>query len=411
MIHGSWLSSLGCGVHMSGARIESPEPRAAVLPSPREVRMTRLISPRVMLVLGLLAALSGVMVQAQRSSSSASMATAAERFLASLTPEQRQQATFSFDSAERMRWHFVPQFERNGLQLKAMTEPQRKAAHELLKTGLSDRGYTTYTQIMQLENILREVEKGKGPTRDPEGYRFSVFGTPSAKGTWAWRVEFHHVSLHFTVVNGTAIASTPSFAGANPAEVRDGPQKGQRTLGPLEDTARALVTALDANQRKTAIFNTVALNDIVTENALDINPLSPSGLKASEMTAAQRDLLMKIVDSYAGLMAVGHRRGPAGEDQDRRRREHHVRLGGRHRAGPETLLSRAGPHVPDRVRQHAERWESRPLGVARFPRRLRARPAARASQDVVALRRYEHETRSCESCFCWPDVLSVSTGR
>jgi hypothetical protein len=264
--------------------------------------MARLISRRVVLVLGLLAALSGVIVQAQRSSSSAPMATAAERFLASLTPEQRQQATFPFDSAERMRWHFVPQFERNGLQLRGMTEPQRKAAHDLLKTGLSDRGYTTYTQIMQLENILKEAEKGKGPTRDPEGYRFSVFGTPSAKGTWAWRVEFHHVSLHFTVVNGTAIASTPSFAGANPAEVKDGPQKGQRTLGPLEDTARALVTALDANQRKTAIFTNVALNDIVTENALDINPLSPAGLKASEMTAAQRDLLMKVIDSYTGLM-------------------------------------------------------------------------------------------------------------
>ena len=69
-----------------------------------------------------------------------------------------------------------------------------------------------------------------------------MFGTPSPKGTWGWRVEFHHVSLHFDVVNGTAIASTPSFAGANPAEVKDGPQKGQRTLGTLEDTARALVT-------------------------------------------------------------------------------------------------------------------------------------------------------------------------
>ena len=123
-----------------------------------------------------------------------------------------------------------------------MTEPQRKLAQELLKTGLSDRGYTTYTQIMQLENILKALEKGSGPTRDPEGYRFSVFGTPSPKGTWGWRVEFHHVSLHFDVVNGTAISSTPSFAGANPAEVKDGPQKGQRTLGALEDTARALVT-------------------------------------------------------------------------------------------------------------------------------------------------------------------------
>jgi hypothetical protein len=264
--------------------------------------MTRVLSPRVIVAVGLLAVLGGVIVHAQRSSS-APMATAAEKFLASLTPEQRQTAMFPFDAPERMRWHFVPQFERNGLMIKAMTEPQRKLAHELLKTGLSDRGYTTYTQIMQLESILKVLENGKGPIRDPENYRFSVFGTPSAKGTWGWRVEFHHVSLHFSVVNGTAISSTPSFAGANPAEVKDGPQKGQRTLGMLEDTARALVTALDPAQRKTAIINAVALDDIVTTNALDINPLSPEGIKASAMTAAQRDMLVKVLDSYAGLMA------------------------------------------------------------------------------------------------------------
>ena len=263
--------------------------------------MSRFTSPRMLLVLGLLVALCGAAIAQQRSAPS--MATAATNFLASLTPEQRQRATFAFDSGERMRWHFVPQFERNGLQIREMTEPQRKLAHELLKTGLSARGYTTYTQIMQLENILKAVEKGNGPTRDPEGYRFSVFGTPAAKGTWGWRVEFHHVSLHFDVVNGTAISSTPSFAGANPAEVKDGPQKGQRTLGTLEDTARALVTALDESQRKTAIFTNVALNDIVTGNELDIKPLSPDGIKASAMTAAQRDLLMKILDAYAGLMA------------------------------------------------------------------------------------------------------------
>ena len=265
--------------------------------------MKRLVSPRIFLALGVIAALGGAIVQAQRTSSSAAMVTAAEKFLSSLTTEQRQQATFPFDSPERLRWHFVPQFERNGLTIKAMTEPQRKLAHELLKTGLSDRGYTTYTQIMQLESILKVLENGKGPVRDPENYRFSVFGTPSAKGTWGWRVEFHHISLHFSVVNGTAISSTPSFAGANPAEVKDGTQKGQRTLGALEDTARALVTALDPAQRKTAIINPVALNDIVTMNTLDINPLSPEGIKVSAMTAAQRDMLMKVIDAYTGLMA------------------------------------------------------------------------------------------------------------
>jgi hypothetical protein len=263
--------------------------------------MSRFLSPRFILGIVVLAAFGGAVVAQQRSAPS--MATAATSFLASLTPEQRQQATFAFDAPERLRWHFVPQFERNGLQIKSMTEPQRKLAHELLKTGLSARGYTTYTQIMQLESILKVIENGSGPTRDPEGYRFAVFGTPSPKGTWGWRVEFHHVSLHFDVVNGTAISSTPSFAGANPAEVQDGPQKGQRTLGLLEDTARTLVTALDENQKKTAIFNNVALNDIVTGNALDIKPLSPDGIKVSAMTAAQRDMLSKVLDAYAGLMA------------------------------------------------------------------------------------------------------------
>ena len=262
--------------------------------------MTRLKSPRIIVVAAVLVAMGIAVVAQQRAT--ASMTTAATNFLASLTPEQRQQATFAFDSAERLRWHFVPQFERNGLQVKAMSEPQRKLAHELLKTGLSARGYDTYTKIMQLENILKAVENGSGPTRDPEGYRFAVFGTPAAKGTWGWRVEFHHVSLHFDVVNGTAISSTPSFAGANPAEVKDGPQKGQRTLGMLEDTGRALVMALDEGQKKTAVFTNVALNDIVTGNALDIKPLSPEGVKASAMTAAQRDLLMKVLDAYAGLM-------------------------------------------------------------------------------------------------------------
>src|SRR5262249_55582573 len=75
--------------------------------------------------------------------------------------------------------------------------------------------------------------------RDPERYFFSVFGTPSAKGAWGWRVEGHHVSLHFTVVNGTLVASSPTFFGSNPAEVREGPKKWLRILGAEEEEGRA----------------------------------------------------------------------------------------------------------------------------------------------------------------------------
>ena len=265
--------------------------------------MTPITFRRLVLALTLLCALvAGVIVQAQRATTT--MLSAANAFLASLTPEQKKQATFAYDADERMHWNFIPDeaFPRNGLPIKDMTEPQRKLAMALLQSGLSARGYQTYTSIMALENILRAIEGGQRFKRDPEAHRFSIFGTPDAKGTWGWRVEGHHISLHFTVANGTTIASTPSFAGTNPAEVRDGAEKGKRVLALQEDTGRSLVMALDATQRTTAVFNTTAPGEIVTNNTLNINPLSPDGLKVSAMTPAQRALLMQVIDAYAGMM-------------------------------------------------------------------------------------------------------------
>src|SRR5205085_11214631 len=120
--------------------------------------------------------------------------------------------------------------------------------------------------------------------------------TPSTKNTWGWRVEGHHVSLHFTVVNGTLVASSPSFFGSNPAEVREGAKKGLRILGAEEDAARALLQSLDAAQRATAIIDATAPGDMITMAKVDINPLSPAGIGADALTALQRDLLMKLVD-------------------------------------------------------------------------------------------------------------------
>jgi len=269
-------------------------------------------SPRLLLSLGsVLLAGAGAMVAAERSSTA--MADAATAFVASLTPEQRQKAMFPVEGDELTHWNFIPTetFPRNGLTVKEMTDAQRALAHNLMKAGLSQRGYMTATSIMQLEDVLGALEQrdrdggrqAEQFRRDPVRYFFSVFGTPSKKQTWGWRVEGHHVSLHFTVVNGTMVASSPSMFGSNPAEVLDGPKKGTRILAAEEDTARALLMALDASQRTQAVINGVAPNEIVTTNKVAVSPLSPVGIQASAMTAAQRDLLMKVIDVYAGFMA------------------------------------------------------------------------------------------------------------
>ena len=252
----------------------------------------------------LLAGIGGVALASARSA--AAMSSAAQKWLEALNADQRARAAFPFDSEERQRWHFIPNesFPRKGVAFKEMSEPQRALAHALIKTGLSARGYLTATSIMELEKVLVELE---GPQRrfprDHEVYWVTVFGTPGDKQAWGWRLEGHHLSLRFDVVGGSMTASSPAFFGSNPAEVRQGPQKGTRVLGDEEDAARALLDQLDASQRATAIVQPNAPTDILTMVIPSVEPLSPPGIAMTALTAPQREALTRLIDVYVGKMA------------------------------------------------------------------------------------------------------------
>src|SRR5918912_236069 len=127
-----------------------------------------------------------------------------------------------------------------------MDYSQTQLAHALIASGLSQRGYTTAMTIMSLEKVLGELEgEGRRFVRDPQRYFVTIFGTPGDTAPWGWRVEGHHVSLNYLIVEGDRIASTPSFFGANPARVPEGVMPptlaGLRALGPEEDLARQLL--------------------------------------------------------------------------------------------------------------------------------------------------------------------------
>lgn len=242
-----------------------------------------------------------------RAPSSFVMSDAANAFLAALAPEQKARATFDFKDEERLFWHFVPdnnimqQFKRGrkGVTLREMSPSQKHLAHALLSAGLSQRGYIKATQIMSLEEVLRILENDSGERRNPEKYYFSVFGEPSEKGVWGYRVEGHHLSLHFTVAGGKVVA-TPMFMGSNPAMVKEGPRKGLRILAREEDLARELVTALTAEQQKIAIVSPKAYPDILTgASRRAALQGQPSGLHASKMNSRQRQMLQALLEEYA----------------------------------------------------------------------------------------------------------------
>jgi hypothetical protein len=243
----------------------------------------------------------------------ASMTRAAESFLGTLSDEQRAAATFELDSEERSRFHFIPieMFERGGVMIADLSELQRERAHLLLKAGLSQRGYLTAAQVMELEDVLQAMEGGGRFARDRDEYLFTFFGTPASGATWGWRFEGHHISLHFTIVGGAVAVASPAFVGANPAEVREGPQRGRRVLGDREDAGRALIRALDDGQRRAAIIAVEAPRDILTGNAPTVDPMEPAGIEASQLDAPQLELLLALTDAYLGMMSddiAEHRR-------------------------------------------------------------------------------------------------------
>jgi len=233
-----------------------------------------------------------------RTTAASLMTDCANRFLAALNSDQRSRATFPFNADERMNWHFIPK-ERKGLPIREMTAYQKHLASALLAAGLSQVGYIKAVTIMSLEDVLRIMENDSGERRNPEKYYFSVFGTPADSGAWGYRIEGHHLSQNYTVVDGVAIDG-PSFFGSNPVEVRQGSRKGLRTLAGEDDLGNGLILSLDDRQRKLAIVNPKAYDDILTSASRKAALQGqPSGVPASSMNAKQFDALMALLEEYA----------------------------------------------------------------------------------------------------------------
>jgi hypothetical protein len=226
----------------------------------------------------------------------AKMRTAAQAMVASVDGERRSRLVLDFASDKRTDWHYTPR-SRPGLSFADLDATQRDAVHRLLRTALTAAGHKKVTNIIELELVLREIETF-GLFRDPEKYFLVFFGAPDAAKPWGWRFEGHHLSLSFTL-RGDAIATTPSFFGANPAEVRGGAKKGLRVLADEEDEGRQLLALLDPAQRGTAVIDPRPYGDIVSRNADRASPLENRGIEARALNDAQKAQLRKLVEVHA----------------------------------------------------------------------------------------------------------------
>lgn len=230
----------------------------------------------------------------------AEMAQAASQWVGSLSADQKAKATFHYMDGERFFWYYPP-LNRHGLPLRDMSTDQREGAHALMATGLTQSAAERAKGIIQHELILGPLEKAEGQAtwdRNPELYYWTVFGEPGGNDPWGWRVEGHHLSLHFSIWKDEVIAVTPFFFGANPAEVPGGPEKGKRLLDRREDIAIELMASLDAGQRSKALIHDKAPWDILGYNSTKQPIHNDEGLRCAELSGTQKEVMMALISDY-----------------------------------------------------------------------------------------------------------------
>ncbi|MFK7917356.1 MAG: DUF3500 domain-containing protein, partial [Ilumatobacter sp.] len=235
---------------------------------------------------------------------------AALSFLAELTPDQRERATFDMTSHEWRTWinvhmnHF-----RHGVMLEDLSADGRRRGLDLLRATLSESGYTTARAVMTINQFI--VDLGADP--DSFGawpYFVSIFGEPGGNEPWGWQLDGHHLNLNCVVVDDH-VTLTPCFMGSEPRRVRTGPLAGHSVFDDEERGGIDLIRSFDAAQRERAILRASIMPDELPRHLKDPfdgrmqagafhdNLVAPyEGVPGSDMTDAQRNIMQVLIASY-----------------------------------------------------------------------------------------------------------------
>ena len=233
---------------------------------------------------------SGIAMQA--------MAEAAQRFLSSLSRQQRSHTQFPLTSDNKRRWTNVASATRYGISYEEMSDEQRLKADALLKAFLSSDGYRQSKEIMLINGYLAEAT-GNRQRYGSEKFWISIYGDPIAGKPWGWRLEGHHLVLAVNIV-GDQVVLTPTFMGAEPTRIPTGAHQGVTVMQTQETTARTLINSLTAQQQKSAHLSSAKAGSHMLSEAYKDNAVIPQvGINARDLNKHQQQLLMTVITSFA----------------------------------------------------------------------------------------------------------------
>jgi len=246
----------------------------------------------------------GATAPAPSSDATARIVESAQALLKTLDEAGRTKIQFPFEGPQKTRWSNLPTgiFQREGLRIEDLAQPQRAAVMNLLSTALSQDGYRKVIEIMRGDEVLRTGGGGRGggAVKFGEGeYYLAFVGTPSATAPWMLQFGGHHLAINLTMA-GAQASMAPSLPAAQPASYTfEG--RTIRPLGNENDKAFALIGALDDGQRSQAVLG-YRVSDLVLGPGKDGQTIQPEGIRGSALSAAQQSMLLDLVREWAGIM-------------------------------------------------------------------------------------------------------------
>jgi hypothetical protein len=238
--------------------------------------------------------------------STAPVVDAARTFLDNLTPERRQQARFPVEDPEWRKWMNQHFYVRQGVSFETMTEDQRTAALDLMKTSLSAKGMQLSRDIMRLNHTLGELNGDNFEEYGEWLYWITVMGEPSATEPWGWQLDGHHLVINYFVL-GDQVVMTPLFVGSEPARAEAGKYAGTAILEAERSKGLELLRSLNEAQRQMAVIRmSKDGNDNLAEAFRDNVDLEYAGIPASLMSTGQRQALLDLAGLYVGNLRDGH---------------------------------------------------------------------------------------------------------
>jgi hypothetical protein len=181
------------------------------------------------------------------------MTEAALNLLDKISEEQKSVTIFKSVEADEIRMWSNPEFYVNpgGLRLDECSQDVQESVHKLLRASLSPKGYEKLRGCCLINGFLGGLIDGL-KVMNEHSYNFRLFGQPDKINPWAFTFFGHHLCLA-VVIQGSRMVIGPTFMGAEPDYIDEGPHGGLRLFATEEFVSLKLMRSLSPTQKKLAI--------------------------------------------------------------------------------------------------------------------------------------------------------------